>query len=278
MSDKTLLCVITGMEQSGTTYLSKLLAADPDIMCGFECGLLLDDVRRFCDVQPWYDWMQQTTAIGHWGILPENMAAVCAAPSYDEAYGRIKRYAGDIGPPQVKRCFQQARYLIDKTPRYVYRLDRIMAKVDAPFIVIRKKAAAQYLSHKKRDTALPSFLPYHHRSAMAVKRAAAAYPERLLVISYEGLRADEQATLKSIYAFLNRPYPGPLRLAAFFERTGLDADTFTSKAGGMPKEFSGPAAAVTLTEREKKMLRVYERYSFIPSWRILSYLVKWLGA
>ena len=115
------LCVVTGMEQSGTTFFSKLLVSNPKIMCGFECGILLDDISNYHKVEPWYKWMQETTDIGHWGILPENMKKICDAENYYEAYSLIKEYAGDVEKKQVKECFQKATYIIDKTPGYLPR-------------------------------------------------------------------------------------------------------------------------------------------------------------
>ena len=138
MTNRDILCVVTGMEKAGTTYLSKLLASDPRVMCGFECGLLLGPVSGFSRVAPWFAWMQETTAAGHWGITAENMGRICAADGYLDAYRLIKKHAGDRGPRKIRSCFHQARWIVDKTPRYLFSLDRIMGKVDLPFIVIEK--------------------------------------------------------------------------------------------------------------------------------------------
>jgi hypothetical protein len=53
IANREILCIVTGMEHSGTTHLSKILSAHPEIMSGFECGLLLSNIKDYQKVGPW---------------------------------------------------------------------------------------------------------------------------------------------------------------------------------------------------------------------------------
>ena len=63
-----ILAIVTGPERNGTTYLSKLLCSIPDIYCGFETGLLLDNDFKKCD--PFNKWIHLDNE--HWGC-PNNI-------------------------------------------------------------------------------------------------------------------------------------------------------------------------------------------------------------
>ncbi len=226
-------------------------------MCGFECGILLNDLQHFEKAQPWYEWMQETTDIGHWGILPDNMKEICAAADYYEAYGLIKTYAGDVGAEKVKECFQKAEYIIDKTPKYIYCLDIVMDKIQVPFIVIKKDIRTQYRSHKKRDGSLSSFIKKYERAMTGLRRAQTRYPDRILVVDYHDLLKNKDATLRDIYDLLNLlPYPNA-SLEEFFNKTGLRNDSFSNEDGGLRSNFTEHPDG-SLVEYEEDLLKKIE--------------------
>lgn len=247
--DSVLLCVVTGMAHSGTTYQSKLLCADNDIMCGFECGLLMNSVSRFCDADPWYELMQRPTTHGHWGISEEGMKAICNAGSYEQAYRCMKQHAGEIGTEKIRGCFANAKYIIDKTPAYVMNLDSVMAKVAAPFIVMRKNARSQFKSYKKRGWGLFRFIQRYNICMNAINRAMALYPDRILIVDHDRLLSDKDGMMRRIYAFIGKRYDGDLTLDAYFERTGFTSTKFVGELGGMLPEFEGDATRLTWCEK-----------------------------
>ena len=75
ISGSPLLCIVTGMEHSGTTFLSNLLINNiVQANSAFECGLLCakDSPRNFNTVTPFYDWFSAPTKAGHWGLSLED--------------------------------------------------------------------------------------------------------------------------------------------------------------------------------------------------------------
>lgn len=88
MTDKKLICIITGIERSGTTILSKTIASHPDIYSGWECGVLLNDINNFNKVVPFYDWIVQSNE--NWGLscnTRDNILMNCS--SYQDVYNTL---------------------------------------------------------------------------------------------------------------------------------------------------------------------------------------------
>lgn len=199
-----LIAMVTGMEHTGTTILSQLIASHPDINCGFECGLLLGDAPSdFLNIMPWSKWMQQQIESeiwgqAGWGIKPEDMQKICKADSWIEAYRQIMKYSP---------IFTNERYILDKTPRYVYKLYEIMEKVpDVPCIVLYKKPVKLLASVRKRHTDVFEKLPKYTRAykefITSVMRCKEDFPNRLLIYDYENLKKNPQFILKQIFAKL----------------------------------------------------------------------------
>jgi hypothetical protein len=247
------------MEHTGTTYLSKVLASNPDIMCGFECGFLLDDISRFPDVDPWYEWMQTTTAKGHWGVNKENMTRICAAKDYYEAYHLLKKYAGEKGSTMIRECFLKAKYIIDKTPRYAYCLDLIIEKIDVPFIVMQKNIYDLYTSYKKRGCELEMFLYRYFMCANSIKKACQKHPDRILVVDYDDLLQNTDFVLEKIHQLLKIPFYYQSSVETFFQKTGLNENTFVNEYGGMPINLDAEVKNTELSQKEISILRNLDR-------------------
>ena len=54
-----LACIVTGMERSGTTYLSRIIMSHPKIWSGFECGVLLGNINNFYKNKPFCEWIEK---------------------------------------------------------------------------------------------------------------------------------------------------------------------------------------------------------------------------
>lgn len=253
MQNEGILCVLTGMEKSGTTFLSKLLAANPAIMCGFECGLLLSRISDFHKVQPFYDWMSESTDIGHWGIRPEDMETVCRAGSFRDAYSRIHRYAGRVGSERSRACFRDAKWIIDKTPKYIFHLEQVMEKIDVPFIVIEKDIVHQYRSFQKRSIRMEDFLVAYSEYRCHLNAAQKRFPNRILLVSYRRLLVDPDATMKEIYHFLNIPWYPKTSLYEFYKKTGMQ------RHGGLREHVSVNEDAPALPGWKKRLLPFFGR-------------------
>ena len=126
-----LICVVTGMERSGTTLISQLLNGHPRIAAGVECGLLLSSLSDFHRISPFYDWM--TSDNWGWALRPQDRARLLKARSYDEAYCLLGRLKGRAqSDPELQKIFSEADLIYDKTPSYVYKLFYIVKKIEKP--------------------------------------------------------------------------------------------------------------------------------------------------
>ena len=67
--NRKIVAIVTGMQHSGTTYLNNVINSHPRIMSGFECGILLGNLRNFVNVKPFSDWLKEGNT--HFG-LPDN--------------------------------------------------------------------------------------------------------------------------------------------------------------------------------------------------------------
>lgn len=254
--NREILCVVTGMEHSGTTYLSKILSAHPEIMSGFECGLLLSNIKDYQKVGPWYTWMQDSADTGQWGILPKNMKKICNADTYYEAYHLIKQYSGDNGSEKIKNLFRNASYIIDKTPAYVYSLETIMGKINVPFLVVRKDIVTQYKSYKKRGQALHFFVMLYMSYMSSLKKALEKYPDRVMVIDHGELLKDKPSILKKVYAFLGVPCFPESTMEGFFAKTGFKKDMYVNPYGGVLNTFSEKHLKFRVTKTERILLKL----------------------
>lgn len=271
MRKEGILCVITGMEKSGTTFLSKLLASDPAIMCGFECGLLLSNIRDFSQVQPFFSWMTESADIGHWGIPSENLHEICSAESYHDAYRRIKKHAGSVGSSRAKDCFRNAKWVLDKTPKYIFHLESVMKKIDVPFIVIEKDIVLQYVSFAKRKIRMEDFIVAYSEYRYHLRLAKKEHADRLLVVSYEELMKNQEHVMKEISHFLDIPYYARASLNEYYQKTGLQMH------GGLRENVSQRENRVKLHPFKERMLYFLGRRSVYQLKIVTSLMPHWIA-
>lgn len=192
-----LIAIITGLEHSGTTYLSRLITSyHPKINTGFECGVLLaDSPHEFPKIKPFYDWMQQDIENGYngWGIRSNDMVDICSARSWEEMYCKIVQFSPIFT--------DKASYILDKNPRYMPRLDKILEKIDVPCIVIYKDIFFQYLSYKKRVTNLNRFISRYALYMNGLAKALKKFRNRIFLVKYEDLYEDKDK-ICDIFNFL----------------------------------------------------------------------------
>jgi hypothetical protein len=202
--DRVLKCVVTGLEHSGTTIVSKTLMSHPDYFGGFECGLLLNNLTDFDKTVPFYDWMSHSTGIGHWGVSKANMSRIMQAGSFHEAYALLLQYSGEVGPPEIQRLFRNAKYLIDKTPAYIYTLKAVMAKIDVPVIVVTKSPRDQYRSKRKRqDVVFENFSRDIKKSTLLVGESMERYPGRILEVDFSEFVDDHLVVSRRMMAHID---------------------------------------------------------------------------
>lgn len=216
-----LLCVISGMEHSGTTFLSQLLNGHPRIASGVECGLLLSAPHDFHAVQPFYDWLVGEEGWG-WCLTPADRQRILVCRDHYEAYWVLSAFKGRAQrDDRLRRIFLESDLIFDKTPRYIYNLDKIMEKVNSPFLVTVKTPAEQYVSAKKRGvTDVDAFLMRYEKAMSAVKRALHHYPDRLMVIEYKRLVTDTPIVMQQVAEFIGMKEASYFCLEKYNERFG----------------------------------------------------------
>lgn len=214
MTDNPLLCVVTGMERTGTTLLSQLLNAHPLVAAGFECGLLLRKPAEFDKLNPWWDWLADPE-LG-WALTADDRARLLSAPDHAAAYRILAERKGrSINNPAARDIFRTAPLIFDKTPAYVRRLATIMERTDRPFLVTWKTPEDAWESFRKRGAGLQQFLSTYQRSAAGLGRALARYPDRVTVVSYQSLAKDTARVMEQVAKNIGLPEPHDLTMERY---------------------------------------------------------------
>jgi len=186
IDENPLYCIICGFERSGTTVVAELLRQHPKIDGRFECGFLL--AKNPADFLYFEGYVKN---LEFWGVTREDIAYICQAENWAEAYRRL-----------LERSNINV-WLYDKTPRYMPYLRMVMAKVEVPCITTVRDPRAVYWSYKKRiETDLKEFCDSYIWYARAWKTTVEQYPERLLLVRHEQLCTEPVRESRRIYDFL----------------------------------------------------------------------------
>jgi len=194
--------IVCGMEHSGTTLVSDLLRQTGSYEAGFECGVLLTEKPRdFPGLEPFYGFMCEG-----WSISPGALARICDTDSFEEFY------AGLAAASPLLRADQK---IFDKTPRYIARLDEIMARTRAPIIVIHKDPRASAYSDWRRsgvanfDVWFESYFGPKRKYMSNCYRGyelAKSKPDRAVTVSLEALCFDSRRTCERMFSHLGVPF------------------------------------------------------------------------
>ena len=189
-----LLAIVTGMEHSGTTFLHNLFLNNvPNVNSAFECGLLLADKspRNFDKVKPFYDWFSSPLRAGHWGLTEEERVFVLDTDDWNESYSRL-----------IQKCnlfTNNQKYIIDKTPRYVYDLSSLRIKMPkTPIFITIKDIKLSYASFKKRGASFERFENLFVKFLNSVKYALDNKLSNFFFIKHDKLVIDNKNYLNKV--------------------------------------------------------------------------------
>jgi hypothetical protein len=119
-----LACIVCGMEHSGTTVFEFLLESHSLIHSAFELGILGGTLKKFEKVQPWAEWLGEASEKAHgWGLPAGYLERLKHSKSYSAAYRMIIR---EKGSDNGQTIVHDSKYIIDKTPSYIYDLSTIL--------------------------------------------------------------------------------------------------------------------------------------------------------
>ena len=189
---KPLVCVVTGLDYSGTTLISQILNAHPRVTSSFECGLMWGlNIKKFpamCAQSklPFYDWLIDVD--WGWGLLSQQRDEIINSGNYEFAYQLLCKYKGTAhseGP--LKDLFVNSDLIYDKAPAYVHVLSETMDQMDVPFVVVLKNPREAWESWSKRMIDIKYFLHVYENSIQQIARAKRNHGNRLLIINYKQL-------------------------------------------------------------------------------------------
>jgi len=209
------------MEHSGTTLLSQLLHAHPQVASGAECGILLSKLHEFDRLDPFWGWMAARHSWG-WGLNEDDRQALLGAQSYEEAYGILAVNKGkNTLDPDLRRLFLASDIIYDKTPAYVFQLANVLTKIDVPCCVVVKSWREIYDSYcRKRSWEIKKTALRYERMLDQVIAAKGLFGARVLVILYRQLAKGNPAIMRAVADHFRLPGNFELSLANYNDRFG----------------------------------------------------------
>lgn len=146
--------IITGPEHNGTTFLSKLICSIPDIYCGFETGLLLDNNFSIC--KPFCEWIYHGNE--QWGI-PKNINLFNNNLSFDDKYQLLFNNKGSYSGLH-QELIRKSKLIVDKTPAYIRNLEFVRKNSNnIPILITFKNFYDNYKSYViKRKIKINNFI------------------------------------------------------------------------------------------------------------------------
>jgi len=133
--------IVTGYEHTGTTMLAQLIKSAPGLFGGFECGLgVVHEVPQF------YEWLTWSPENDLWGLNKESRDMVVNSRCMAESYYNLHQYS-----PLFHYGGHQNDLIVDKTPRYLHMLVKVMDETPGvPVIISNKEESQMRQSYKKR--------------------------------------------------------------------------------------------------------------------------------
>lgn len=139
--ESILACMVCGYTQGGTTFLTGVVSAHPDITGRFECGMLQNDhPSRITDL----DQRERDILQRHWGIGDAVLAELATKPTFAEAYRTLLARSDleDRDVPGIR--------VYDKSPAYVRRLAHWSQVLPVPIFVVTRDPRAVFASQLTR--------------------------------------------------------------------------------------------------------------------------------
>lgn len=246
-------CLVSGLQLSGTSYISQLLTIHPKINAGFECGVLnYKSPRQFGNQQPvTYKWLYAGGSKHRWRVGEKNLEKICKTDEFYKFYEGIIKHSPLFDEEKIM--------MIDKFPGYVFNLKKVLSKSeDLPMIIVEKNPYFQYQSYKKRGWGVEEFVDYwqEYREQIVEVQNDEQFASRVMVMPFKKVTEDLVWALRKIYKFLGDYNP---ELAV----TNTDINVFTRK---VEKNFSKQRKVrmkYNYSAELKKLIEGMERYELL---------------
>jgi hypothetical protein len=185
--------IITGYEHSGTTMVAQLIKSAPGLFGGFECGLaLIEEQRRF------YDWLTWTPQNDLWGLNDASRDIVVNASCMAERYNNLHKYS-----PLFHYDDHKQNYIVDKAPRYLHRLMKVMDETPGvPVIITRRDEAQLRESYRVRGYSDHFINTKIAIAGEQLDEAMKTYPGRIKIVDTSKWTTDPNKVMEDTYNFL----------------------------------------------------------------------------
>ena len=182
---ENILAIITGPERNGTTCLSKLLCSIPDIYCGFETGLLLDNDFKKCE--PFNKWIHQGNE--QWGV-PNNIDFNDKKLTFDDKYKLLFNNKGKCSVLNIhQELIFKSKFIIDKTPRYIRNLQFVRKNSkEIPILISIKYLKDYYISMcVKRNMDMNKFKQFYLKNIETLEWLKKEKPKNIYLFLYNDI-------------------------------------------------------------------------------------------
>jgi len=223
----TLFAIVTGCERSGTTIASALIMSNPHLFGGFEGGFLLASTPKQFRVGHYYpfpEWSMRPLSMRGWGLDKTTLGILQQSHCFAELYFRLRQLSPLYSWPHTTHS-----WIVDKTPRYIYELDTILAKApDVPVIVTIKSRDDLIASWTSRNQTVQGAQGAYSKAMVALRRAQERFPDRIWVVNHTLFQQQPDVEMQKVFDFLHLDWDPAYKT--------MEAFNAKSKPLGMPME------------------------------------------
>ena len=197
-----LAVIVTGMERSGTTIVSRLIMSHPTLMGGFEGGVLLgSSPADFEHIHPFYEWMTGPQYM--WNLTSsQRNEMVHGSSCHAEMYHTLRQKSPLFS--QGRQLSRHKMYLVDKTPRYVYTLPTIMERApEIPVVVMERDYEELVEAWARRGVNETATQEKRNQFRYNLESAQTLYPDRIHVVNVTRFYQDPNQVMSEVFTFLN---------------------------------------------------------------------------
>jgi len=200
-----LRAIVTGLEHSGTTAISKVLFNAPCVIGAWETGFLLEESPSDIRNLPWMRWHTDMNIEDMYMLKPEDIDALEDARNFPEMLDALRNRSHIFNNLIDESWCDKPYQMIDKTPAYIYKLhfERILKETHAahvPVVVVKKSLKSLRESWGKRKDRLPKY--FYRKTYSNVERMIRKYPNRIMVVNWDDVAPNVESVMQEVFQFI----------------------------------------------------------------------------
>jgi len=198
-----LRAIVTGMEHTGTTFISMLLFNAPCVIGAGETGFLLAKTPRDIRISPWIEWHMNMANKDMYMLTPEDVDTLAAARNFPEMLDTLRNISHLFNSITDEPWCDKPYQMIDKTPAYSrkHHFERILKETHlahVPIVVVKKPYKSLKKSWARENHTLRSYnMTYNN-----VQRMIRKYPNRIMVVNTEDLVLNVESVMQEVFEFI----------------------------------------------------------------------------